>query len=141
MAAHAQKNCWCRGLLDHDIGGTPVATITPALLLHPIKRVERGGHHEPAQRLQAFASRVLRYACTTVRAEYNPTDVLLGAFVTPERRHRAAILDPKGVVLQGAAAKEPQKRSEERRNPSHHRPRRVARNHGAAPMVGALAGG
>lgn len=92
-----KKNRWYRDLLDPDIGGMPISSITAAQLLDSITLVERRGHHETAQRLRAFASRVFRYACATVRAEHNPADVLLGAFVTPQRRHRAAILDPKGV--------------------------------------------
>lgn len=92
-----KKNRWYRDLLDPDIGRLPVAAITPQLLLESIKRVEHRGHHETAQRLRAFASRVFRYACATVRADRNPAEVLLGAFVTPTRRHRAAILEPTRV--------------------------------------------
>lgn len=91
-----KKNRRYRDLLDTDIGDMPVASISPRQLLEAIKRVERRGHHETAQRLRAFASRVFRYACATVRADNNPADVLPGAFVTPKRRHRAAILEPAG---------------------------------------------
>lgn len=95
--ATIKKARWFRDLLDPDIGHVPVAEVTPHQLLSALKKVERHGHHETAQRLRAFAGRVFRYAAATVRAERNPADILRGALTAPQVRHHSAIVDPKGV--------------------------------------------
>ena len=68
--------------------------MTPHELLAALKRVERRGHHETAQRLRAFAGRVFRYAIATLRSDRNPADVLRGALVVHRVRHHAAVLEP-----------------------------------------------
>jgi integrase len=95
--ATIKKARWFMDLLDSDLGHLPVADITPHQLLSALKKVERRGHHETAQRLRAFAGRVFRYAAATVRAERNPADILRGALTAPQVRHHPAIVDPKGV--------------------------------------------
>lgn len=61
------------------------------------RSIERKGHHETAQRLRAFASRVFRYAFATLRTERNPADILRGALTVPRVKHHAAILNSTGV--------------------------------------------
>ena len=95
--ATIKKARWFMDLLDPDLGHLPIANITPQQLLAALKKIERRGHHETAQRLRAFAGRVFRYAAATVRAERNPADVLRGALTVPQVRHHSAIVDPKGV--------------------------------------------
>jgi integrase len=84
-------------LLEKDIGHRPVSEITPHELLAALKRVERRGHHEAAQRLRAFSGTIFRYAISTLRAERNPSDVLRGALTVPQVKHHAAILEPAKV--------------------------------------------
>lgn len=96
-AVTIKKARWFRDLVDHDIGHRPVSEITPHELLNALRKVERKGHHETAQRLRAFAGRVFRYAIVTMRAKDNPADLLRGALTAPQVTHHAAILDPKLV--------------------------------------------
>ena len=96
-AATLKKARWFRDLLDRDIGHRPVADVSAHELLAAIKKVERKGYHETAQRLRAFAGRVFRYAIATLRADRNPADVLRGALTVPQVTHHAAILEPKRI--------------------------------------------
>jgi integrase len=96
-AATMRKTRFLRDLLEPDIGHRPIAEITPHELLDSLRKVERRGHHETAQRLRAFAGRVFRYAIVTLRAQTNPADVLRGALTAPQVKHYAAILDPAKV--------------------------------------------
>lgn len=95
--ATLKKARWLRDLFDKDIGHRPVAEITPHELLSVLKRVERRGRHETAQRLREFAGRIFRYSIATLRADRNPADVLRGALTAPQVTHYAAILDPPKV--------------------------------------------
>lgn len=95
--ATIKKARWFLDLLDKDIGKRPISAVTPHELLDALKRVERRGHHETAQRLRAFAGRVFRYAFATLRTDRNPADILRGALIVPRVKHHAAILEPKKV--------------------------------------------
>lgn len=91
------KARWFLTLLDKDIGKRPIAAITPHELLEALRRVERRGHYETAQRLRSFASRIFRFAFATLRTERNPADILRGALTVPQVKHHAAILEPAKV--------------------------------------------
>lgn len=92
--ATLRKARWFRDLLDNDIGHRPIADVTPHELLTSLKRVERRGHYETAQRLRAFAGQIFRYAVAILRGGRNPADVLRGAATTPRVKHHAAISNP-----------------------------------------------
>ncbi|WP_293881311.1 hypothetical protein [Sphingomonas sp.] len=62
-----------RDLFNEDIGHRPVAEITPQELLGVLKRAERRGHHETAQRLREFAGRIFRYSIDRVGGGADPT--------------------------------------------------------------------
>jgi integrase len=94
--ATAKKARWFLDLLD-GIAARPIVAITPHELLDALKRVERRGHHETAQRLRAFAGRVFRYGFATLRTDRNPADILKGALTVPRVKHHAAILEPTKV--------------------------------------------
>lgn len=89
-----QKHRWLLRLLGTEFGRRPVADISPAELLHELKKQERRGRLETAKQMRAFASRVFRYAAATARAERDPAQMLLGALVQPTVKHFAAITDP-----------------------------------------------
>ncbi|QJU57003.1 tyrosine-type recombinase/integrase [Sphingomonas sp. AP4-R1] len=91
------KARWFCDLLDSAIGNRPISDITPHELLAALRKIERRGHHETAQRLRAFAGRVFRYGFATLRTEHNPADILRGALTIPRVRHHAAILEPRGI--------------------------------------------
>ena len=92
--ATIKKARWLRNELHPSVGRRPVADITPHELLDALKRMERRGRHETAQRLRAFAGQIFRYAIATLRADRNPADVLRGALTVPQVKHYAAILEP-----------------------------------------------
>lgn len=89
-----EKHRWLLRLLGHEFGRRPVSEITPAELLHELRKQERRGRLETAKQVRAFASRVFRYAAATARAERDPAQMLLGALIQPKVKHFAAITDP-----------------------------------------------
>jgi len=95
--ATLKKARWFRDLIRNDIGRYPIADILPQELLAALRKIERRGHRETANRARAFASRVFRYAIVTARATGNPADVLRGALIAPRVKHHAALLEPKDV--------------------------------------------
>jgi integrase len=91
--ATLKKTRWFLELLD-KIAPRPISEITPHELLDALKRVEKRGHHETAQRLRAFTGRIFRYAFATLRADRNPADILRGALTSPRVKHHAALIEP-----------------------------------------------
>jgi integrase len=91
--ATLKKARWFLELLD-KIASRPISEITPHELLDALKRVEKRGHHETAQRLRAFTGRIFRYAFATLRADRNPADILRGALISPRVKHHAALIAP-----------------------------------------------
>lgn len=67
------KNRWLLGLARPDLGERPIAQITAAEILVPLRRVETKGNYETARRLRAVIGQVFRYAIATARAENDPT--------------------------------------------------------------------
>ena len=94
--ATLKKARWFLELLD-KIAARPISEITPHELLDALKRVEKRGHHETAQRLRAFTGRIFRYAFATLRADRNPADILRGALISPRVKHHAALIEPHKV--------------------------------------------
>lgn len=88
------KSNWLVSVLAKSIGHRPIAEITPHEMLAVLKRHEREGNYEKAKRLRSFASRVFRYAVSTLRAEHDPCAPLRGALINPKPKHYAAITDP-----------------------------------------------
>jgi len=88
---------WLIGLALPLIGSRPISEIKAAEVLAALKKAENRGKIETAHRLRAVIGEVFRYAIATARAENDPTFALRGALQAPQVKHRAAILDPKGV--------------------------------------------
>jgi integrase len=93
MATLVKAN-WLANVLNKSIGHRPIAEITPHEMLTVLKRHEQQGNYEKARRLRSFASRVFRYAVSTLRAEHDPCSPLRGALINPKAKHYAAITDP-----------------------------------------------
>ncbi len=91
------KAGWFLGLLEPALGDRPISEIEAFELLDVLKKVEAAGHHETANRMLAFASRVFRYAVVTTRAKRNPAADLKGALITPKVKNHAAIIEPAAV--------------------------------------------
>lgn len=87
------KKRWLLSLARPDLGPRPIADITAAEILVPLRRVEAKDNFETARRLRAVIGQVFRLAIATARAENDPTFGLKGALTTPKVRHRAALVD------------------------------------------------
>lgn len=90
-AVTLKKKEWLIGLARPDIGNRPIAQITAAEILVPLRKVEAEGNYETARRLRSTIGQVFRYAIATARAENDPTFGLRGALTTPTVTHRAAV--------------------------------------------------
>ncbi|MCK9391549.1 MAG: integrase arm-type DNA-binding domain-containing protein [Syntrophales bacterium] len=80
------------------IGNRPIAEIKAPELLAVLRRVENRGVLETAHRVRTIAGQVFRYAVATGRAERDPSADLKGALPPPDKKHHAAITDPKEVA-------------------------------------------
>jgi len=80
------------------IGDTPVADITPPMLLQVLRRMEGRGALETAHRTKQVISQVLRYAVSTGRAERDSTQDLKGAIPQPRVKNHPAFTNPKDVA-------------------------------------------
>ncbi|MHB8742679.1 MAG: tyrosine-type recombinase/integrase [Sulfuricaulis sp.] len=74
-----------------DIGARPIKDITAPELLAVLRKVEKRGVFETAQRLLQRCGAVFRYAIQTHRAEHNPATDLRGAIKQPKRENYAAL--------------------------------------------------
>jgi len=80
------------------IGKRPMMDIKAPELLAVLRRVESRGALESAHRIRTIAGQVFRYAVATGRAERDPAADLKGALPQPNKKHLAAITDPKEVA-------------------------------------------
>ncbi|APH71031.1 tyrosine-type recombinase/integrase [Aquibium oceanicum] len=92
------KKRWLLGLAASDLGKRPIADITAADILVPLRRVEGIGNYETARRLRATIGQVFRYAIAVSKASNDPTFGLRGALVTPKVTSRAALTDWKSFA-------------------------------------------
>lgn len=88
------KMAWFFSLIEKDLGDQALVDLMPYEILMAIRKVEANGHHETANRIRAFISRVCRYGILTGRAATNPAAELGEALIKPKVRHHAAIIDP-----------------------------------------------
>ena len=73
------------------LGGRPMRDITAPELLAVLKKVEKRGVYETAQRLLQRCSAVFRYAIVTHRAERNPALDVRGSIKQPKRENHKAL--------------------------------------------------
>ncbi|MEL7229756.1 MAG: integrase arm-type DNA-binding domain-containing protein, partial [Pseudomonadota bacterium] len=90
------KKRWLLSQASSALDHRPIAEITAAEILSPLRVVENKGNYESARRLRAEIGQVFRYAIATARAENDPTFGLRGALITPVVNHRAAFVDREG---------------------------------------------
>src|SRR3546814_4349526 len=95
-ATIVKANFFLEQLVD-AIGSRPIDDIEPFEVLAPLKRLEAKGKHETAKKTRSFSSRVSRYGVATTRCKGDPTSLPRGALITPNAKHYAAILEPKGL--------------------------------------------
>lgn len=92
-AATMTKKRWLIGLATGDLGTRPIAEISAAEILVPLRKVESVGNYETARRLRAVIGQVFRYAIATAKAVNDPTFGLKGALTTPTVTHRTAVTE------------------------------------------------
>lgn len=93
-AATLAKNEWLLGIAIQDFGDQPVSQIKAPLILSTLKRVERRGTLETANRLRSIIGTVLRFGMALGWIDADPTPALKGAIARPPKQNRAAITDP-----------------------------------------------
>ena len=94
-----QDRTW-RGLkndLFPALGHRPINQITAQELLAALRKVEARGAVDMAHRVKQSAGQVFRYAIATGRCERDPAADLKGALQPTNKKHFAAITDPKAV--------------------------------------------
>lgn len=79
------------------IGNKPIAEIEPPAILKCLRRIEERGALDSAHRAKTTAGQVFRYAVSIGKATRDPTPDLQGALPPPDRKHFAALTDPKEV--------------------------------------------
>jgi integrase len=89
------KKRWLLEMSLADIGTRPIAEISSAEILVPLRKVEAKGNYETARRMRSTIGQVFRYAIATARAANDPTSGLKGALTTPVVTHRSAITNKK----------------------------------------------
>lgn len=100
LAEKTRKMTWRRLELDvfPAIGGIPVADVTPKMVLEGVLRpMENRGVVELAHRTKSIVSRVLRFGVACGYVERDVSADLRGALEPFERKHYAALTDPKQV--------------------------------------------
>jgi len=91
----ANKTRWIlETFLFPEIGGRPIAEVTPRELLTALRKIEESGKLETAKRAKIKAGQVFRYALLEGKAESDPTASLRGALKAPKGNHHAAVTDP-----------------------------------------------
>lgn len=105
-ASTVEKNRWLLQDLAAPLAKRPVTEILPAEILLILKRIEKSGRRETAQRLRGVLGTVFRYAIVTLRATTDPTLALRGALLKPLVKHRAAITDERELGALMAAIDE-----------------------------------
>ena len=80
------------------IGALPITGINAPKLLEVLQKIEARGVVETAHRTHQNCSQVFRYAIATGRAERDPSPDLRGALRPMNKKHHAAIVDPKEIA-------------------------------------------
>ncbi len=74
-----------------DLGKYPINSLTAPMILSCVRKIEKRGAVETAQRVLQRIGAVIRYAIQTGRATYNPTADLTGALRAQKVEHRPAL--------------------------------------------------
>lgn len=85
-----------RELFPH-IGHMPLAEIDAPTILKILRRVEARGTIETAHKIKSFVSQIMRYGIACGLILHDPARDLSGAIAPRRKKHRPAIIDPKGV--------------------------------------------
>lgn len=97
---------WLKKDVIPYIGAMPISAIGPRDVLAALRKMEARGALDSVQRVKQVCGQVFRYAVATGSAERDVTQDLKGALATAEKKHFAAITEPKqaGELLRSIAA-------------------------------------
>ncbi len=93
--ATIRKKIWHVEKLAAPLHNRPINEISSAEILQLVKRIERSGRGETANKLLSTLSAVFRLAVVTLRAENDPTQTVKGLLLPVKLTDRAAIADEK----------------------------------------------
>lgn len=88
---------WLLGMANDTFGDLDIREINAPKILEALRLVEARGHYESARRMRSTVGSVFRYAMATARADVDPTIALRDALIRPQRKSRAAIIEPEAV--------------------------------------------
>lgn len=80
-----------------DFGRMPISEITAPIVLKTLRKREKLGHYETAQRMRSRIGGVFRFAVASGIIENDPTYALRDALIRPKVTHRAAITTKDGL--------------------------------------------
>ena len=80
------------------LGTRPIKDITAPELLAALRRTESRGAVDAAHRLRGICNMIFRYATATGRAQHNLAQDLIGSLSPAQKRHLAAVTEPKEVA-------------------------------------------
>lgn len=88
-------------LMEKDLfpylGSRPINEILPREVLVVLHKIENRGAVDTAHRAKGVAGQIFRYGVATGRCDRDPTQDLKGALRERNKKHFAAITDPKGA--------------------------------------------
>lgn len=79
------------------IGSQPINSLKPLNVLAVLRRIQKRGALETAHRMLQYASKIMRHAVATGRADRDITADLRGALPPVKGKHHAALVEPKAV--------------------------------------------
>lgn len=85
-----------RELFPH-LGHMPLTEIDAPIILQILRRVEARGTVETAHKIKSFISQIMRYGIACGLILHDPARDLSGAIAPRKKKHRPAIIDPKGA--------------------------------------------
>jgi len=91
--ATLRKNRWILDIVKPDIGHLPIKSITAPVVLKSLKKREKLGHYDTANKMRSVVGGVFRFAMASGVVNVDPTIALRDALIAPKTKHRAAITD------------------------------------------------
>lgn len=90
---------WLNSNVFPFIGKKPISSLTPRDILSTVQKIEDRGAIDSAHRVKQVCGQVFRFAVASGLAKRDVTVDLKGALAIPEKRHFAAITEPKQVGI------------------------------------------
>lgn len=92
-----EKNVWLLDQVRHDLGASPIASISAPDILAALDKIKARGRHETARRAKQCIGQIFAYAIEKHRADRNPVSDLRRSVVAPKAKPRAAVTKPEEI--------------------------------------------